>query len=354
VSFEDLTVLSNTGGTGSLIHVVRGGSGSTCNSQRYSNLVLGTPQAQALNIEAGDDIMARDCLVDVSATNAVSLGTATAADAVSNATFSGWRFYSVATRCFLLYNVQGLQISAPSVYPNGAGRTTYFIDGYNSLPYQIKNVSVHGGVLKNVDCIAKLTSVNGFSMVGLVGESIGAGAGATLSGVELTGAGNTNVTIADCTLSCSFDTKHVYDDSNATGGVAAVNIQGNTFINSGGGAGQALVCGNSTGIIANNSFIGFTTPSVSQKVTTTGGAINTGAIASGATYTSGAFTVTGARAGDKVIVGYSGTTFPLAAGLDIEGLVTANDTVKFVVRNGTAGSLTPAAFDITYTVVRGV
>jgi hypothetical protein len=64
-----------------------------------------------------------------------------------------------------------------------------------------------------------------------------------------------------------------------------------------------------------------------------------GAVSNGA-YVTKSVTVTGARYGDTVSVGYSTT---LANGLIICGAVTANDTVTVTIYNMSGGTLTPSA-----------
>jgi hypothetical protein len=185
----------------------------------------------------------------------------------------------------------------------------------------------------------------------MTATNLGAGAGATLSGIELNGTCS-NVSIGHNNLSGNFDTKNFYNDDNVTGTVTGANISGNTFVNNG-GTGAALKCANTRGVIASNTFVGFTSPSVSEKVTTSGSAINPGSIASGATFIA-SFTVTGAIVGDTVIVTPAGGTYPLVPGLELKGIVSSPGAVQVLVRNGTAGPLTPAAFDVSYTVLRGV
>lgn len=348
-SIENMTLAGTAGGAGHLLHVV--GGGAACNSGRVLGNFFATPPLLSIYWEKGDDLQIVGNTFDAANASSIALGTTVAGNAVSNANVEDNNFFEIPTRCILLYNAVDVAIVNNRVTRQSASRTEYFVDGYNSLPYQLVSINISDNKLNAVDCIVKATAVDGLTVCDNQARSLGAGAGAALSAIELTGACK-DVVITGNRLSGSFDTKNFYNDAAAT--VTGAAITGNIFINTGGGAGQALVCGNTTGVIANNTFIGFTTPSISQKVTTTGTAINTGAIAAGATWLSAGFTVTGARVGDSVRVGCATGTFPLAAGLTIDGLVTANDTVKFAVRNGTAGSLTPAAFDITYVVERGV
>lgn len=348
VSFEDMTMIGSATGAGHLIHVTKASSG--CNSQRYRNLVFGTPPALAMNIEAGDDIIIDSCLFDVSANNATAFGTGAAANAVSNVRFDKPAFFAVNTTCVLLYNIDGMQIMGAQVYPSAPGnRTARFVDGYNTIPYQIKNVSIIGGNFKNVNSLVHATAVNNLKIADVDCSGFGAGTGATESGIELTGT-NVGVTITGNTFSGGFDTKNFYNDSGGT--VTQANISGNTFINTG-GTGQALVCGNTSGVISNNTFIGFVSPSVSEKVYTTGNAVSPGVIASLSKYTA-TFTVGGAGQGDKVTVGIASLAWMCPIGIEIVGFISAGNTVSVEYRNVTAAPIGVGAHDISYCVTRGV
>ncbi len=99
--------------------------------------------------------------------------------------------------------------------------------------------------------------------------------------------------------------------------------------------------------------MGFATPSVSEKVYTSGNAVSPGVIATLAKYTA-TFTVTGARQGDKVAVGAASLTWMCPIGIEIVGFVSANDTISVEYRNLTAGALGVPAHDISYCVSRGI
>jgi hypothetical protein len=347
VSFENLTLIGIGSGAGHLINITR--TAATCNSQRYYGLVFGTPPSLALNIQAGDDIIIDRCLFDVAALSTIALGTGAAANGVSNVRMTSNAFFAVNSKCILAYNIDGLQIIGTQVYPNGTGRTGHFIDGYNTLPYQLKDVTILGGTFKNVDCLIQATAVNRLKISNTDCTGFGLGAGATLSGIELTGA-CVGVSITGNTFSGNFATKNFYNDSAAT--VTQANITGNTFVNTG-GTGQALVCGGTTGVIANNTFIGFTVPSVSELVTTTGSAISPGVILTG-TFFNYTATVTGAGQGDRVSISTVSTVWPVPVGIEVEAFVSAANTVTISYRNVTASAIGVPPHDMRYVVNRGI
>lgn len=343
VSFERLTLRSNTSGTGHLINITKGAG--TCNSIRILDCTFGTPQAHSIRIQGGDDVRIDGCLFDASANNAISLGSATAADVVSNCEVTGCAFYSIPTRCFLLYNVDGLHVHHCRVY-GASPRTTHFIDGYNSLPYQLKNLVVTDNVLKSVACLIQATGVQGAVFKGNQGSNCGAGAGSTLNWLEFTGT-NLDVVIDGNEMVGSFDTKGAYNDA---GGTVTGRISNNVF-RATAGTGQALVCTNTTGQIRDNHLPGWGAKSLSERIVTTGSAVNPGLIAAGASY-SKTFTLTGAAQGDRVTVGTVTTAWPVNVGVEVEGFISAANTVTVQYRNVTAGGITPAAHDISYEVER--
>lgn len=347
VSFENMALRGAGTGAGSLINIERTTAG--CNSQRYYNMVFGTPPTLSMRIQVGDDIIIDNCLFDVSALDAISLGTSLEADAVSNVRINSPAFFAVNRKCIVAYNIDGLQIACAQVYPNGAGRTQYFIDGYQTLPKQIKDVSIIGGNFKSVDCLVKATDVLNMRIVGITGSDLGKGSGATDSAIKLVGT-NVGFTLTGSTLSGSFDTKHFYDDSGAV--VSNATITGNTFVNTG-GSGQALVCGNTSGVIANNTFVGFAQPSVSETVVTSGNAISPGVIVSMSSYTK-TFTVVGARQGDKVRLSSASTEWMCPIGIEIVGFISDSNTVSVSYRNLTGSPIGVPAHDITYCVERGI
>lgn len=346
VSFENLSLISNTSGTGHLIHIV---AGNGCNSQRYDNLVLGTPQASGLCIEEGDDIMCSRSLWDVSATNAVILGTASASAVVSNASFLLPRFFQVAQAAFLLYNVSGLQILGASVYPSvGTNYLAYFIDGVNTLPYQIASVTIQGGHFSNVRHLAYVKNPIDLKIIGITAMGCKPNTVGFITPVTTA----TRLSLQNGTISGDFSAQSVYDDSGAT--VTGGNISGMTFVNTGGGVLPAIKCANTSGVIANNVFIGFTTACVSQQMQTSGNAVNPGLCPAGGVNPNPiTFTVAGAKQGDVVKVSPVGVTWPAPVGIEIQGYVSAANTVTVIYRNGTAGAIGVGAHDLAYLVTRG-
>jgi hypothetical protein len=346
VSWDDLTMIANgNGGTnGACINLTK--TTSVCNSVRIRRCTFGTPQSLAIRIQASDDIMIGDNLFDVSSTNNISLGTGTAGDVVSNCQIVGNTFYSMASSAILTFNVDGLVVSGNRVYPS-TSNLVRFLDGYNTLPYQLKNITVTGNVLKGIDCIAHLTAVTGFVFQGNVGSGLGAGSGASLSCIELTGSCS-GVNISGNTLSGSFDTKNFYNSVAAT--VSSASIVGNTLINTA-GTGVALASANTSGNISQNSITGFPSPCIGQQFFTTGNAISVGVINSltAATHT---LTVSGASQGDKVTLTPAGTTWPVVAGVEVSAFVSAPDTVSIRYVNVTGSAIGIGAHDFGILVTR--
>lgn len=346
VSWDDLTMTANGGGGtgGSCINITR--TTATCNSVRIRGCCFGTPQSLAITIQAGDDVMIYDNLFDVSATSCIALGTSTAANVVSNCSIRGNTFYSIANFGVLAYNVTGLLIEGNRVYPSAANLGT-FLDGYNTLPYQVKNVVVTGNNFTGVNCLAKVTGISGFVFQGNNGASLGAGVGASLSCLEFTGTCS-NINISGNVLSGSFDTKNFYNDAGAT--ITACNIGDNTLVNTG-GTGQALAAANTTGSIKQNAVSGFTTVSVGDQFYTTGNAISPGVVGSlaSATYTR---TVTGAKQSDRVTLTPSSTTWPVPAGIVVSAFISAANTVSIQYTNVTGSAIGVPAHDFGILVTR--
>lgn len=337
VSFEDMTMRGAGGGTGDLIHIMAAGGGvGGCNSNRWRNVVFGTPSRFALNIEQADDNVIDGVLFDVSSGSAVALGTAAAAACVSNTVIDKCNFFQIPTQSILLYNVKSLTIKSARVYPSApANRLTCFVDGYNTLPYQVRNVTIDGGTFENVNSLLLGQTVKNLVISGTTCDNAGAGVGATRSLIELYGACD-GVSITGNLFSGSFDTKSFYDD---TGGpVTKANITGNTFINTGAGTAQALKCANTNGTIANNTFIGFAVPSVSEQFYTAGNAIAVGVVAVGGSQFFNK-TVTGAKQGDKVTLTPASVAWPVPVGIFVTAYVSAPNTVTLRYDNATAGAI---------------
>ncbi len=340
VSWDDLTMTANGGGgTGGVCINITKAAG-TSNSVRIRNCTFGTPQSAAIKLQNSDDVMIHDNLFDVSATACIVLGTTTSTDAVSNCSIRGNTFYAISNSAILVYNVTGLLVESNRVY-RAATNLNFFIDGYNTLPYQLKNISIQGNSFTNVNCLAKLTAVNGLVMSGNVGSLLGAGAGSTLSCIELTG-GCTNVAIHGNVLSGAFDTKNFYNDAAAT--VTGASIGGNTFVNTA-GTGVAIVTNNTAGTIGQNSSVGFATPSVGDQFFTTGNAISPGSLGAGGafTYTT---TIQGLKQGDKVTITPISFTDPVPNGVVTRAWCSAANTASIKYFNPTAGTIGVPAHDM--------
>ena len=346
VSWDDLTMTANGGGGtgGACINITK--TTATCNSVRIRRCTFGTPQSLAIKLQSSDDVMIGENLFDVSATNCISLGTSTAGDVVSNCQILGNTFYSILGTAISVFNVDGLVVSKNRVYP-AATKLTRFLDGYNTLPYQLKDITVTSNVLKSITCLANLTAVTGFVFQGNVGSALGAGSGATLSCIELTGTCS-GLVISGNVLSGSFDTKNFYNDAGAT--VTKAAIYGNSLIATS-GAGAALVCSGTSGFIGQNSVSGFASPSVGSQFYTTGNAISVGTISSltAATHT---LTVTGAGQGDKVTLTPSSTAWPVPAGVEVSAFISAANTVSIRYVNVTGSAIGVGAHDFGILVTR--
>ena len=259
----------------------------------------------------------------------------------------GNTFYSIATAAILAFNVDGLVVSSNRVYPS-ASRLTRFLDGSNTLPYQLRNITVTGNVLKGTDCIANLTAVDGFVFQGNVGSGLGAGSGASLSCIELTGSCS-GIAITGNSLSGSFDTKNFYNDDGAT--VTSANITGNTFVNVA-GTGQGLKCANTFGTVAKNYFKNFTVPSVSEHFYTTGSVISPSVIGAGNSFIFN-LTVTGVRQGDQVQLSSPSTVWPFTT-VGIVCWAYASGANQMTIRydNTTAGAIGVPAHDFGIEITR--
>ena len=350
VSWDNLTLTANGGGGtgGSCINITK--TTATCNSVRIRGCTFGTPQTLAIRLQSSDDIIIDGNLFDVTAINCIALGTATAGDVVNNCAITNNAFFQIGQKSIDLYNVVGLLVSNNRVYPSAPGATKMliFIDGVNTLPYQIKNVIVNGNRIDNVNSLALLKDPENFVFSNNVCTALGAGSGATLSAIELTGTACSGVTITGNILSGTFDTKNFYNDAGAT--VVNVNIAANTFVNTG-GTGQALSVANSTGSILQNKMTGFSAISVGEHFFTTGSVISPGTLGSLGSYTYTA-TVAGVRQGDQVQLSTPATTWPVPTGIVVYGYSSGPNSVSIRYDNPTAGAIGIPAHDFGFTVTR--
>jgi hypothetical protein len=348
VSWDNLTMTANGGGGtgGSCINVTK--TTATCNSVRIRGCTFGTPQTFAINLQSSDDVQIDGNLFDVSATNCIGLGTSAAGDVVGNCAITNNAFFTISNFAILAYNVTGLVIANNRVYKGtGYANLGKFIDGYNTLPYQLKNIVIEGNSFKDIDILAWMTSVDGLSINGNVGLNLGPGNSATVSCIELTGTCS-RVNINGNAFSGAFGTKNFYNDSGAT--VTASSIGQNTFLATS-GTGQALVCANTTGSITQNAVTGLTTPSVSEQIYTTGNAISPGVVGSlaSSTFTK---TITGAKQGDRVTLTPASVTWPAPAGIVISAFISAPNTVSIQYTNVTGSPIGVPAHDFGILVTR--
>lgn len=346
VSWDSLTMTANGGGGtgGACINITK--TTAACNSVRIRGCTFGTPQSFAIKIQGSDDIQIEGNLFDVSATGCISLGTSTSTDVVSNCAITNNAFFSIANIAITAYNVDGLIVANNRVYPNASNLGT-FIDGYNTLPYQLKNIIVDGNSFKGVNCLAQLKDVKGLVFSCNNGVSLGAGSGATLSCIELAGTCS-NVAVTGNSLSGSFDTQNFYNDLGAT--TVSVSIAANSFINTA-GTGAAIVASNSSGCILENGMTGFVTYSVGQQWYTSGNAISPGTINSLASYTY-TTTVTGTTQGDKVTLTPASTSWPAPAGIIVTAFISAPNTVSIQYTNVTGSPIGVGAHDFGILVTR--
>lgn len=347
VSWDNLTLTANGGSGGSCLYVGKG-----CNSVRIRGCTFGTPSALAINLQGSDDVQIDGNLFDVSATNCISLGTSTAANVVSNCSITNNSFFQIGVKAILIYNVTGLLIQGNRVYKNtGSSTPVYFVDATNTSPYQVKDVAISNNKFSDLNCLLLATSPKQLLISDNIASNFGAGSGATLDGIKLAGAPE-NVSITGNVFSGSFDTQSFYDDSACSSPIANTNISSNLFTNTA-GAGAALLCYNSLGVISGNTFAGFTTPSVSESVATTGNTFTPGTITTLSSYTQN-ITVTSARQGDIITLATSSTSWPVPVGIEVVAYVSAPNTVTFKYQNVTSGSIAVPSHDWIYTVNRSL
>jgi len=284
-------------------------------------------------------------LFDVSAVSSIGLGTSSATDTVSNCQILGNTFYAIDNFAVLLYNVDGCIISSNRLYPN-VGNTNTFVDGFNTLPFQIKNVIVSNNQIDSCDCLVHATGVNGFLISNNVCEALGAGVGATLSGIKFTGASE-KINISGNIISGNFDTHHVFENS---GTITKSYIGSNTF-EATGGSGQALSLGVFSGGVDQSSFTSYSLPSMGEKWFTSGNAVSVGVIGSlgSATHSE---TVTGVSQGDTVKISPSSTVWFAPDGIVVTAYVSAPNTVTIKYSNPTASAIGVGAHDVGILVTR--
>ncbi|GAC1664577.1 MAG: hypothetical protein PVS3B2_00450 [Candidatus Dormibacteraceae bacterium] len=346
-SIENMVLRSNAGsGTGHLVNNVRSGGG-TVNSQRYVNCTFAQPQAMALML-AGDDIVVKNCLVDVSGQsgNVIQLGTSTMP--CTNVRIEGCDFFNVANSCIRLINIAGLTVIGNTMtQPNSSTKTPYFIDGQVTTPTLAQDITVVGNTARGPRTFLGIAGAVNLTVSGnTVGEG-GIGTGETFHLLQFGGT-SVNVAIVGNTFRGSFYTANFYNDSNCTS-ITGV-ISANSFQNDG-GAGDALACTKFTGRILSNFFAGFVNRQMGQKLATSGQPVNPGTITAGSTFAF-ALTVTAATFGDTVDVGTISNAWVAQTGIDVRAFINNTNTVRVEYRNVTGSSITVAAHDLWCEVTR--
>lgn len=346
-SIEDMVLRHNTAaGAGNLVNMVRSGGG-TVNSQRYVNCTFSQPAAKSLYL-AGDDIVIKNCLFDVSTQSGdcIQLGTATMG--ASNVRIEGCDFFNASNSCVKLINVSGLTVNGNTLsQPNSTTKTPYFIDGMSTTPTLAQNITVCGNTIRGPRAFVALAGTQNLTISGNTVTEGGIGSGEALNMLWFSGS-CPNVAITGNTFRGSYDTKNFYNDSSATS-VTGV-ISGNSFYNNG-GAGDALSCTKFSGRLLPNFFAGFVNRQMGEKRATTGSPVNPGAIAAGATF-GYAVTVAGANFGDGVSFGTINNAWLAQTGIDVVAFVNNTNAVRIEYRNSTTSSITVPAHDIWVEVTR--
>jgi hypothetical protein len=349
----DRMVLRGTGvaGTGAFVNVARNGS-AYCSSQRYTRCVFSNPPSGVSLILIGDDIHVDGCLFDVAHLGSeagIQLGTNTANDYATQVRVTGCNFFSCRGRAMLIYQANNVLFTGNQVSQTlDPTKTQYVIDALNTAPVLVRGLNITGNTIRGGRMLLGLSSsatAENIAFTDNVCYECGGGAGETLDGFRF-GGNVAGLTITGNTIQGSWDTRHVYSDT-LTSAITAANISGNVFRNSG-GTGRALDCAKTTGRIFGNTFVGYTTPSVSEKYTT--GTITTGTINAGATYES-TQTVNGALPGDEVRV-RAGGAWPVLTGVVLTATVDAANTAKLRYSNVTGSNLAQSAHTFIVEVSR--
>jgi hypothetical protein len=342
-SIEKMILRTNTAaGTGHLVNMVRAGGGKV-NSQRYIDCTFAQPQAMSLYL-GGDDIVIKNCLFDVSSVsgNCIQLGTAT--QLASHVRIEGADFYNITNSCIKVVNCEGLVVNGNIMdQPNAATKTPYFIDAITTAPTLAKIITVSGNTIRGPRTVFGGNGVIDVTINGNTITEAGIGAGETLDMFTWTGT-CVNVGLTGNTLRGSYDTRNFWND---TGSVSVTgNIGDNTFVNNGGAGDAFRSTLKFTGRVSPNYLTGFTNNQLSQKVNSTGAAVNPGNIAAGGTFTYGPITMIGAALGDKVQVGTMSGGWVAAAGIEQLGYCNGANQLTVLYRNSTAGIINVAAHDI--------
>lgn len=222
--FENITFKSQSGTSDSNVAQVKTMPNIGSNSVYFRNCWFKTPERYAIWMTQGDDIQITGCTFDVSAFNAIKLGSSTGQ--VSNCRITNCTFFNIAVNAIEALNVRGLSVVGNSIYAGGAQSTffTTFTTG------TARGVTFTGNTIK--DCN--------------VGFFLSAGAGNLVRGITITG--NTFDNIG----SCLFD---IEGGQTLTGLVFAHNQSINDAPFSAGAAFAAPGSGVTASIITENSLI---------------------------------------------------------------------------------------------------
>ena len=359
LSLTNLTLGAGNSGTGALYHqTINANNTGMCNSMRIDHCFFETPEALAINIEGGDEIMITDCTFDISATACIMLGTsADQYHCASNVSILNCHFFDVLHNCIAPYNVNGLQvIGCECEYDNNAlyGKTNVFVDAYNTLPYLLQNISLIGNhfgfgntTLMGTQAIFWGTNVKGLTISDNSGINLGGGTNAL---VYLTGT-TTNLVMSGNRFSGATGANNfIYNTGTITNG----NISGNSFVNTGTTSASCLGGMNQSGLsVSDNNIAGFTVHSISERIVTSGNSVQP----SPSTITSlnigtQSFTVQGASQGDLVSVGPAGVSWFAPTGFVVSAYVSAPNTVTVAWANVTGGTIGVPASDISLMVRR--
>ena len=346
-SIENITVRGVSGATGDLVHVLLNGTGK-CNSQRYLNVTFGTPSRNAINIEAGDDIMIRGCLYDVSAGYSISLGTTDAAHTVSNISINDCNFFNIPTKVVQGFNVNGFTMTGCRTTQQSGGTIVVF-DGLNTLPYQLVNIKMCNNQFVGANSIFWGTNVNGLEIDGNNCPTVGLGVSTTDAPIHLTGT-NSGVKIgSNRMLGATGGQAFIANNGTISKGI----ITGNTLFNNGTTTVAAFLGLNQDMSISDNNISGFTLHSISEHIITSGNSVQpTPSVITTLATGTVTMTVAGAQQSDLVQICPAGLAWFAPAGFVVNAFVSAPNTVTINYTNVTAGTIGVPASDITLMVRR--
>jgi len=196
-----------------------------------------------------------------------------------------------------------------------------------------------------------LTNASNVAITGCVGSQLGLGTGEILGALSFTGT-NTNLVISGNSFSGSYDSSNFYKDN---GNIVNNAVITNNVFNNTGGTGKALSATTTNGVIANNFFNGFVSPSISEKVQTTVFVGGKTLAASGSIGDADGHSVTisDAREYDHVEVSWP-STMPTQIGVFTYTRVSSSGTASIVYVNPTASSKTVTQHTLFVTVSRGI